>query len=218
MEQLSTIQILSVYILPILFAITIHEVAHGWVANKLGDKTAYFLGRITLNPFKHIDLIGTVLVPILFMLFGGMMFGWARAVPVNFANLKHLRRDVVLVSLAGPFSNFIMALLWGLVAKAGLLLQGYYPWFWLNALVFMGQAGIQINLVFMVLNLIPIPPLDGGKVFLAILPRKLAMKFARVEPYGFIILIVLLSTRILNYVIYPLVIFLSKFIVSLLHL
>lgn len=218
MEQLSTIQILSVYILPILFAITVHEVAHAWVANKLGDKTAYLLGRITLNPFKHIDLIGTVLVPILFMLFGGIMFGWARPVPINFANLKHPRRDIVLVSWAGPLSNFVMALLWGLVAKLGMILQVHYPWFWLNALFYMGQAGIQINLVFMVLNLIPIPPLDGGKIFLALLPSRLAIKFSRIEPYGFIIVLVLFVAGILNYIIYPLVVFLSKFIVYLFHL
>ena len=215
MEQLSTVQVFIVYILPILFAITVHEVAHGWAASKLGDKTAYLLGRITLNPLKHIDLIGTILVPAILMLFGGVVFGWAKPVPVNFSNLKHRRRDVILVSFAGPFSNFIMALMWALVAKIGILLQIHYSWFWPNALVFMGHAGIQINLVFMILNLIPIPPLDGGRIFLAILPAKIAAKFSRIEPYGFIVLLVLLGTRLLNYIIYPSVIFLSRYIAYL---
>ena len=218
MDQLSGIQLFTVYILPILFAITVHEVAHGWVASKLGDKTAYLLGRISLNPLKHIDLIGTILVPLMLMWFGGVVFGWAKPVPVNFANLKHLRRDVVLVSFAGPFSNFIMALMWAVVAKIGMLLHMHYSLLWPNALVFMGQAGIQINLVFMFLNLIPIPPLDGGRIFLAMLPTKIAIKFGRVEPYGFIILLLLLGTRVLNYMIYPPVIFLSKYIIYLFHL
>jgi Zn-dependent protease len=218
MEQLSAIQTFTVYILPILFAITVHEVAHGWVASKLGDKTAYFLGRITLNPFKHIDLIGTILVPTILMLFGGIIFGWAKPVPVNFSNLKHLRRDVILVSFAGPFSNLIMALIWALIAKIGLLLQMHFTWFWPNALIFMGHAGIQINLVFMLLNLIPIPPLDGGRIFLSILPTKVAIKFSHIEPYGFIILLILLGAKVLNYLIYPSMIFLSNYIVYLFRL
>jgi Zn-dependent protease len=219
MEQLSTVQTFTIYILPILFAITIHEVAHGWMASKLGDKTAYILGRITLNPFKHIDLIGTILVPTMLMLFGGVVFGWAKPVPVNFSNLKHPHRDVALVSLAGPFSNFIMTILWAGIAKVGLLLlQLNYPWLWPNALIFMGHVGVQINLIFMILNLIPIPPLDGSRIFLALLPIKIAKKMGRIEPYGFIFLLILLGTRVLDYIIYPPVIFLSSFITFLFHI
>ena len=218
MEQLSSVQVFIVYILPILFAITVHEVAHGWAASKLGDKTAYLLGRITLNPLKHIDLIGTIIVPAILMLFGGVVFGWARPVPVNFSNLRHRQSGTILVSFAGPCSNFIMALMWAVVAKIGMLLQARYPWFWPNALIFMGHAGIQINLVFMVLNLIPIPPLDGGKIFLALLPPKIATKIGFIEPYGFVVLLILLGTRILSYVIYPAVIFLSKYIAYLFQL
>lgn len=213
MEHLSVIQTLTVYVLPVLFAITIHEVAHGWVAHRLGDKTAYILGRITLNPFKHIDLIGTILIPAILMLFGGVIFGWAKPVPINFGNLHNPRRDIALVSLAGPFSNFIMAILWALVAKIGTLLQPHYNW--TDIFIFMGQAGIQVNLIFMILNLIPIPPLDGGKILSMLLPFKIFLKFNRLEPYGFFILLILLGTGVLNYIIIPSIVFFSNLIFKL---
>jgi Zn-dependent protease len=215
MEHLSVIQTFTVYVLPILFAITVHEVAHGWMAKKLGDKTAYILGRITLNPFKHIDLIGTVLVPLIMMLFGGVIFGWAKPVPINFANLRNPRRDVALVSLAGPLSNLIMAFFWALIAKIGILAQTRYNLNLAEIFVFMGQAGIQVNLVFMILNLIPIPPLDGGRILSMLLPLKMFLKFNRLEPYGFFILLILLGLGVLNYIIVPCMLFFSKIIFGL---
>lgn len=218
MEHLSSIQTFTVYVLPILFAITVHEVAHGWMAYKFGDKTAYILGRMTLNPFKHIDLIGTILVPSILMLFGGFIFGWAKPVPINYNNLRNPRRDIALVSFAGPFSNFIMAILWALIAKAGTLLQTHYNYDWLEVFILMGQVGIQVNLVFMILNLIPIPPLDGGKILSMLLPKKVFFIFNRIEPYGFFILLILLGTGILNYLIFPAVGFLSNYIAILLGL
>ena len=200
---------LAVAILPILFAITLHEAAHGYVAMKLGDKTALIMGRVTLNPIKHIDLIGTIVVPIITFALGGVIFGWAKPVPVTWQNLKHFRRDMALVSLAGPFANLIMAIGWGLIMKAAMLpmfihssssaVQSAAAYFALA-----GQFGIVINVVLLVLNLLPIPPLDGSRVIMAILPRgKLLAGYARIEPYGIWILLALLVTGILSYIILP---------------
>lgn len=215
MQQLSILQLFAIWVLPVLFAITVHEVAHGWVASKLGDKTALALGRLTLNPFKHIDLIGTVLVPGLLLVMGtGFIFGWAKPVPVNWSNLKNPKRDMALVALAGPVSNFLMALLWAILLKTGLTVAsggnriGVF-------LSLMGQAGILINLVLMVLNLIPIPPLDGSRVVASFLKGQLAVAYDRLEPYGFFIILILLAMGVLRYIIGPPVIFLRDFIFSL---
>ena len=205
MMQLSTLQIFAIWVLPVLFAITVHEVAHGWVAKKCGDKTAFIMGRLTLNPINHIDLIGTIIVPAVLLIFAGFAFGWAKPVPVNFANLKHPKRDMALVAAAGPGSNLIMAILWGLIAKLGVVLLLSLQWKWALALVYMGQAGIIINIVLMVLNLIPIPPLDGSRIVTSFLSPKLAYKYNRIGPYGFFIILFLLATGLLGHVFFPIV-------------
>jgi Zn-dependent protease len=202
MEQLSGIQQFAVWVLPVLFAITLHEVAHGWVAKLHGDNTAKMMGRLTLNPLKHIDPVGTVLVPgILFML-GGFIFGWAKPVPVDFKKLRHPKRDMAIVALAGPLANLLMAIGWALIAKFAIWLGVAYI---SKPLIFMGYAGITINLVLMLLNLLPIPPLDGGRIVAGILPARLELKFSRIEPYGFFILVALLATGLLGRILgYPL--------------
>ncbi|MHB8534623.1 MAG: site-2 protease family protein, partial [Sulfuricaulis sp.] len=194
-------QFIAVAALPLLFAITVHEVAHGWVAKLHGDPTAQRLGRLTLNPLKHIDPLGTVVVPIVLLLLGGFIFGWAKPVPVTWENLRHPKRDMAIVAAAGPGANLIMALFWALVARIGVEL-GAASWAGLP-LQYMGQFGIQINTVLMVLNLIPIPPLDGGRVAVGLLPGPWAWQLARIEPFGFFILLALLATHILGTIIGP---------------
>src|SRR5210317_2286465 len=181
MEELTTVQRIAVWALPILFAITVHEVAHGWVARRLGDPTAYMMGRLTLNPIRHIDPIGTVLVPLALTLMGGFIFGWAKPFPVTWENLRNPKRDMVLVAAAGPLANLAMALLWALAMKVGVLLGDEARWVALP-LIYMGFAGITINLVLMVLNLLPLPPLDGGRVVAGLLPDRLAWRYGRLEP------------------------------------
>jgi Zn-dependent protease len=199
----STIQFIAIAILPLLFAITMHEVAHGWVALRFGDTTAKMLGRLSFNPIKHIDPIGTLLVPGLMMLLGGIIFGWAKPVPVNFNNLHHPRRDMAWVAIAGPSANLLMAIGWALIMKLALLLHtGSLEWL-ARPLIYMGSFGIKINLILMVLNLLPIPPLDGGRVLSGLLPPRAAMYLDRVEPYGLIILILLLFTGVLGGILFP---------------
>src|SRR3990172_1442761 len=202
MPDLSTPQLVAVAFLPLLFAITVHEVAHGWVAKKFGDPTAQRLGRLTLNPLKHIDPIGTILVPGLLLLLGGFIFGWAKPVPVTWETLRHPKRDMAIVSAAGPGSNFAMAILWGLLAKLGSVLPAGYDWAALP-MQYMGQFGIVINVVLMVLNLLPLPPLDGGRVAVGLLPGPMAWQLSRLEPYGFFILLGLLATGLLGYILGP---------------
>jgi len=203
MAELSILQQVAIWILPVLFAITVHEVAHGWVAFKLGDDTAHRFGRLTLNPIKHIDPIGTVLLPLLLLVLTGFVFGWAKPVPVNFRQLRQPRRDMALVALAGPGANLLMAIFWIIIAKFGLLLTGVFtPAVFL---IYMGVAGIIINAILMILNLLPILPLDGGRVLYSALPPNLAMQFGRLEPFGLIILVVLLMTGVLNSILLPMV-------------
>jgi Zn-dependent protease len=196
------LQNILIWAIPILFAVTLHEVAHGWVAGKLGDKTATMLGRVTLNPFKHIDLVGTIIVPILFLVVGGFIFGWAKPVPVDWRNLKNPRRDMALVALAGPGANLLMALFWGLIGKMSVEFYklGYEPF---KILAVMGAAGISINLMLMIINLIPIPPLDGSRVVTSLLDREWAMQYEKIEPYGFMILVLLIFTGILSMILHP---------------
>jgi Zn-dependent protease len=195
--QFNLIQTIILWAVPLLFAITLHEVAHGWVAYKLGDPTAKLLGRLTINPIKHIDPIGTIFLPALTVWLGGFIFGWAKPVPITWRNLKNQRRDVALVAFAGPFSNFLMALIWAGIAKAGMDIEAHHI---INgvALEAMGKIGIYANCMLMILNLLPIQPLDGGRIISSILPRKLSYYFDKLEPYGIIILLILLATNLLS--------------------
>ncbi len=197
MLELNMLQRIAVWALPVLFAITVHEVAHGWVAKRLGDPTAMMMGRLTLNPLKHIDPVGTLLIPAVLLLIGGFVFGWAKPVPVTWENLRHPKRDMAIVAAAGPAANLVMALLWAAVMKIGVASAGNLDWIAVP-LIYMGGAGITINIVFMVLNLLPLPPLDGGRVVTGLLPGPLAWRFSRIEPYGFIILVALLATGMLR--------------------
>jgi len=202
MEHLSTIQIFAVWALPVLFAITVHEVAHGWVASWFGDKTAFILGRLTLNPAKHIDLLGTILIPGTLLLLGGPVFGWAKPVPINSFNLRHPKRDMALIALAGPLANLAMAFIWGGITKLGMILLSYsFPG--ALAISYMGEAGISINVVLIVLNLLPLPPLDGGHVLMGLLPKNISAKVSRVAPFGFFILLALLAFGFLGAIIEP---------------
>jgi len=208
MQDLTLIQLLAVAALPLLFAITVHEVAHGWVALQLGDPTAKMMGRLTLNPIRHIDPFGTLLLPIMLIVLSKVagtppfVFGWAKPVPVTWENLRNPKRDMALVALAGPLSNLLMAILWAVVAKIGFML-GAGP---LGLpLILMGTFGILFNLVLMVLNLVPIPPLDGGRVLTSILPGPMAWQVGRLEPYGFMIILLLLATGVLWSVLGPII-------------
>ncbi len=204
MYQLDLIQKLAVWALPVLLAITVHEVAHGWMALRLGDRTAMMLGRLTLNPIKHIDPIGTIVVPALLLFFGGFVFGWAKPVPVTWENLKNPRRDMALVALAGPLANLLMAVLWLLAFIVGGALMTTASWI-AQPLVYMGVAGMLINTILMVLNLLPLPPLDGGRIVGSLLPGPLAWRYSRLEPYGLIIVLVLFFTQVLGKIISPIV-------------
>jgi len=195
--ELTIMQKIAVWALPVIFAITLHEVAHGWVASKLGDQTAKMLGRLTINPLKHIDPIGTILVPLALLMFGGFVFGWAKAVPVDTRNFKNPSRDMAWVAIAGPLSNLIMAFCWAVIAKIGMMIQISSPDVGLF-LIYSGLAGISINLILLVLNLIPIPPLDGSRVLSAFLPKKLAWQYNQLAPYGFFVLIGLMFMGILT--------------------
>ncbi|HQR60193.1 MAG TPA: site-2 protease family protein [Methylophilaceae bacterium] len=197
--ELSLIQKITVYALPVIFAITVHEAAHGYVARYFGDMTAAAAGRISFNPLRHIDPIGTVLVPLLTMMAGGILFGWAKPVPVDFGRLRNPKRDMLWVAAAGPASNLVMAILWALALKLAPAFSEAIA----TPLVLMAQAGIMINVVLMVLNLFPLPPLDGGRIAVSLLPQPYAWKFSQIERYGFIILIVLLFTGIFGKIIWP---------------
>lgn len=194
--ELSTIQLITIAIIPLLFAIVVHEVAHGWVARQLGDDTAYLMGRLTLNPLKHIDPVGTILVPLILILTVGFAFGWAKPVPVNFNNLRNRRRDTALVAAAGPFANLLMAIAWALIAKLASLLPDSIAML-TSPLILMSMFGITINAILMVFNLIPIPPTDGGRIATSLLPPRLGYQLSRVEPYGFFIILALLLSGII---------------------
>ena len=202
MNDLTLIQRIIVWILPVIFAITVHEVAHGWVAKKYGDNTASSQGRLTLNPLKHIDWFGTVILPGLLLITGsGFIFGWAKPVPVDARNFKKPLHDMAIVAAAGPIANLLMATAWALLARLGVTIG-------VEAislpLIYMGIAGISINLVLALINLLPIPPLDGSRMLTGLLPHRLAWQYNQLEPYGFYILIALLYFKVLNVILeYP---------------
>jgi len=194
---------IAVWAIPILFAITLHEAAHGWVAEKLGDPTARNLGRISINPIKHIDPIGTIVVPLFLATVSPFVMGWAKPVPIEPRYFKSPLLDMALVAVAGPVSNFFMACMWALfIVLAGALFD--YSKL-LTFLLTMGKNGIIINVVLMVLNLLPIPPLDGGRVVAGILPQSLVVPYMKLERYGMVIILLLLVSGILGKIMWPIV-------------
>lgn len=201
---------IAVWAVPILFAITLHEAAHGWVANKLGDPTAKQLGRITINPIKHIDPMGTVVVPLFLAMISPFVMGWAKPVPVEPRYFKSPLLDMALVAVAGPVSNFFMACFWAMFIQLSYALLDQSAL--LGFMAEMGKNGIIINIVLMVLNLLPIPPLDGGRVVAGILPPKLAIPFMQLERYGMIIILVLLVSGLLGKILWPIVMHFVKIV------
>ena len=201
------IQTIALAAIPVLFAITLHEAAHGYAARHFGDMTAYAQGRISLNPLRHIDPVGTILLPLLTLFVGGILFGWAKPVPVNFSALRNPKKDMLWVALAGPAANLVMALFWGAMFKVALSMPGSY---FAEPLLGMAQFGVTINAILLVLNLLPLPPLDGGRVAISLLPHRQSFQLAKVEPYGMVILIVLAvvpvgGQPILSWILSPLV-------------
>ena len=209
------IQKISIWALPVLLAIILHEVAHGWVAEKLGDNTARWMGRLTLNPIKHIDPVGTILIPLGLVLLGSpFLFGYAKPVPIDFRKLRNPKRDMIWVALAGPATNLILALL--STALLALVMTLPASLFWIiEPLAMMCQASIIINMVLCIFNLIPLPPLDGGRIAVGLLPGPLAWQLSRVEPYGFMIIVALLFLGVLQSVIGPMVMGSSFWLINL---
>lgn len=202
MEGLSLIQQITVWVVPVIFAITVHEVAHGWVAKYYGDNTAWMLGRLTLNPLKHIDPVGTILVPGLMLAFTGFVFGWAKPVPVNTRNLRNPKHDMAIVALAGPVANVLMALGWVLFIRLAILINTAE---FTVPMIYVGIAGIMINLVLALLNMLPIPPLDGSRILSWALPGRWGYYYNQFEQYGFYLLVLLLMTNSLGAILgYPL--------------
>jgi Zn-dependent protease len=195
-DTTNLIQIVSVYAIPVIFAITLHEAAHGYAAKYFGDSTAYMMGRVTLNPFSHIHLVGTILLPLLlyFSTNGALLFGFAKPVPVDFGNLRHPKRDMVWVALAGPASNLVQAIVWALLFVV-------YTDFGVSEKFFLAmcKAGVLSNVVMFAFNLFPLPPLDGGRIVVGLLPWKQAYQFSRIEPYGFYIVMALVVTGVVNH-------------------
>src|SRR5690606_8883409 len=203
------IQTITVYALPVLFGITLHEAAHGYVARMLGDPTAWQAGRISLNPIRHIDPVGTIVVPLVLLfttkLMGGagLLFGWAKPVPVDWSRLRNPKRDMAWVALAGPASNLVMGIIWAIALRLMAESGASAADFWAR----MAIAGVQVNLILMALNLIPLPPLDGGRIVVSLLPNRLAYQYSRIEPYGILILIVLMMPGMLWFILGPFLLF-----------
>lgn len=202
MEELTLVQRIVVWVLPVIFAITVHEVAHGWMAKQFGDMTADREGRLTLNPVKHIDLVGTIIVPgLLLITFTGFIFGWAKPVPVDARNFKNPKKAMMVVALAGPLSNLLMAIAWALLIRLAVAINVEFV---SMPLIYMGVAGITINLVLALINLLPIPPLDGSRILSGLLPDYWAWRYNQLERFGFLILLLLLMTNVLGMILaYP---------------
>jgi Zn-dependent protease len=208
MDVSAVVQTVAIYALPVLFAITLHEAAHGYVARHFGDLTAHAQGRISLNPIRHIDPIGTLLVPIVILVSSvamgtsGLLFGWAKPVPVNYSALRHPKQNMRWVAAAGPLANLAMALGWALLMKLAEFLPDSS---FTKPLQLMAFAGIHVNLILMLLNLLPILPLDGGRIVASLLPNRMAWRYSKLEPWGFPILLVLLFTSLLGVILDPMV-------------
>ena len=217
MEINPLIQTIAIYALPVLFAITLHEAAHGYVARHFGDMTAYAQRRISLNPLRHLDPVGTLLVPLVILMVSGgkFLFGWAKPVPVNYSALRKPKQHMAWVSAAGPAANLAMALGWALLLKAGMALpeSGYS-----EPMVRMAEAGVRVNLIFMFLNLLPILPLDGGRILASMLPNRVSWQYAKLEPLGLPLLLVLVVTNMLDAVLAPLLMFSESLIHSFVFL
>lgn len=206
MEINQLIQTIALYALPVLFAITLHEAAHGYVARHFGDMTAFAQGRISVNPLRHLDPVGTILVPLVILLVSGgrFLFGWAKPVPVNYSALRKPKQHMAWVAAAGPAANLAMALGWALLLKLGMVLpEGGYS----EAFVRMSEAGVRVNLIFMFLNLLPILPLDGGRIMASVLPNRVSWQYSRLEPWGLPLLLVLMVTNMLDTLLGPLLMF-----------
>lgn len=204
MLELNTVQQIAVWVIPVVFAITLHEAAHAWVAYRLGDMTAKALGRLSFNPVRHIDPLGSVIIPLIVLVLSNFtfVFGWAKPVPISPSQFKKPRRDIALSTAAGPLSNIIMAFLWTIILKIALLVGDHNSMLTLF-IVLSANAGININLLLAFLNLIPIPPLDGSKIVACFLPYQQALHYEKIEPYGFFILIILAMLGVLNWLILP---------------
>ncbi len=206
--ELNLVQAVAIYAIPVIFAITLHEAAHGYVARHFGDVTAWHAGRVSLNPLRHIDLLGTIAVPLALLALskllggGGILFGWAKPVPVNFNALRRPKRDMFWVAAAGPLANLAMALVWAVMLKLGTSLPANY---FTIPIALIAEAGIAINIILMVLNLLPILPLDGGRIAVSLLPLRIARWYARSEPLGFPILLLLIFTNVLGAILTPMV-------------
>ncbi len=200
----TTIQKITIWILPLLFAVALHEAAHAWIADKKGDSTARMLGRLTFNPIKHIDPVGTIIVPVLMVVLTGFAFGWAKPVPVDARNLRNPKKDMMWVAAAGPVSNFLQALFWAVFLNISVMFFDGRSSISLFFLL-MPIAGITINMILGVLNLLPIPPLDGGRIMSGLLSPRACMQYSKIEPYGFFIIIALMMTGILSYIIFPVI-------------
>lgn len=215
MQSLNLVQKIIIWAPPVLLAITLHEVAHGWTARLLGDRTAEMLGRLSLNPIRHVDPLGTVVVPTMGLLIGGFLFGWAKPVPVAMRNLRHPRRDMAVVAIAGPASNLLMGLAWAVIGSIGYSVGGGSVG---TFMLLMGVAGVLINLILAVINMIPILPLDGGRVLNGFLPPSASDSFERIEPYGLWIAFGLLISGVLSPVVWPIIGWVFNLLIALVGL
>jgi len=214
MSDFPLIYQIIIWAIPVLYAVTLHEVGHGWAAKQLGDTTAKDMGRLSLNPLKHIDPLGTIVVPLVTFFLSGFIFGWAKPVPVNWNRLRNKKRDIALVALAGPVANLVMIVFWLIIAKLFITSADQGNTVAL-LITFMAMAGIAINSLLMILNLFPLPPLDGSRVVFSLLPTSLAYRYAKIEPYGMIIMVLLLVSGVLFKILGPILFGFQQYIYSL---